>query len=233
VNAPLYRSVYNTIVQRIAVGDLAPGSMLPSEIDLGKELGVSQGTARKALIELELKGIVQRRQGRGTFVTLRTPENSLFHFFRLRNENEEQVIPKLESESVKRRKATADEKNQLFAHPDTVFEISRIRSANGTTLCLEKSVVPAPLFPGLLERLPLPNTLYVLFQLSYSCVIISAQENLKAGFLGAENAKKANMDPMTPVIIAKRRAYDVLDRVVELRTTMMITNAATYFVELD
>ena len=81
MSEPLYMKVFNTVVQRIVDGSYVPGSMLPSEFDLAGELEVSQGTARKALIELEQKGIVQRRQGKGTFVTLRTPENSLFHFW--------------------------------------------------------------------------------------------------------------------------------------------------------
>lgn len=233
MSEPLYQSVYNAIVNRIADGHYAPGSMLPSEIDLGKELGVSQGTARKALIELELKGIVKRRQGRGTFVTLRTPENSLFHFFPLRTEDGEQVLPQLESETVTRRKAKAKEKKMLHDHPDTVFEINRIRSFNGKPLCHEVSVVPTELFPGIQERTPLPNALYVLYQHSFSCVIISAKENLRASVLGPEIAEKTNLDPMTPVIKAERRAYDLQDRLVELRTSTLITNDTSYFVQMD
>ena len=233
VSEPLYRSVYNTIIKRIAEGEYAPGSMLPSEFDIGSELGVSQGTARKALIELELKGIVKRRQGRGTFVTLRTPENSLFHFFPLRTEDGEQVVPELVSETVTRRKATAKEKKVLHGQPDSVFVISRIRSFKGTPLCHEVSVVPVALFPGIQERSPLTNALYFLYQHSFSCVIISAKENLKAGVLGPEIAERMQMDPMTPVIISNRRAYDLLDRLVELRTSTIITNTTTYFVEMD
>ena len=73
---PLYQVVIDTIVERIASGVLQSGALLPSETQLGAELGVSQGTARKALMELESRGLVQRAQGRGTFVTVRTPETS-------------------------------------------------------------------------------------------------------------------------------------------------------------
>ena len=56
---PLYQVVIDTIIERIASGSLASGAMLPSETQLGAELGVSQGTARKALIELEARGLVR------------------------------------------------------------------------------------------------------------------------------------------------------------------------------
>ncbi|WP_231098362.1 GntR family transcriptional regulator [Rhodovulum sulfidophilum] len=61
---PLYQTVIDTIVARIASGELPSGALLPSETQLGAELGVSQGTARKALSELEKRGLVQRAQPR-------------------------------------------------------------------------------------------------------------------------------------------------------------------------
>jgi GntR family transcriptional regulator len=230
---PLYRVVFNRIIERIVDGSYPPGSMLPSEFDIGAELGVSQGTARKALIDLEKKGIIDRRQGRGTFVTLRTPENSLFHFFRLRNNKGEQVVPALDHEVVTRRKATSAEKSGLFGEPVEVFEIFRIRSYRDQPIAHETSVVSVELFPGLLERAPLPNTLYVLFQQAYSCVIISAEESLKAGVLGAEIGKTLKRDPAIPVIVATRQGRDILERVVELRTSIFLTETVTYSVSLD
>ncbi len=50
-------------------GDLAPGSQLPSEPDLAKALQVSRSTLRAALSSLELRGLVVRKPGVGTFVT--------------------------------------------------------------------------------------------------------------------------------------------------------------------
>lgn len=230
---PLYQVVYDEIIKRIVNGDYPPGNMLPSEFDLGDELGVSQGTARKALMELEKKKIVERRQGRGTFVTLRTPENSIFHFFRLRNLEGEQVVPEPGTEKVVRRQSTKLERAILFGNPRSVFEISRTRNLKGEPLSQEVSVVPTDLFPGLAERAPLPNTLYVLFQQAYSCVIIWAEDNLRAGVLGVELAKKLDSEPMKPVLIAERRSYDLLGRVVELRTSTFITDKVTYSVKMD
>ena len=46
---PLYRQVYDLLVRRIAEGAWRPAEALPSEQALAAELGVSQGTVRKAL----------------------------------------------------------------------------------------------------------------------------------------------------------------------------------------
>lgn len=230
---PLYQTVYKEIIQRISDGRYLPGTMLPSEFDLGEELGVSQGTARKALSELENKRIVERRQGRGTFVALQTPENSLFHFFRIRDSDGEQVVPSLDTESVVQRPATDAEKEALFGDPESVFEIARTRSFRGKPLCYEVSIVPAWLFPGLPERAPLPNALYVLFQQSYSCVIMSAEDNLSASALGKEIAGKLGVSADRPSIISHRKAYDLLGRVVELRTSFILTDQVTYSVSMN
>ncbi len=47
---------------------LAAGSPLPGEYDLCEEFGVSRTVVRQALRQLERRGLVQRRKGKGTFV---------------------------------------------------------------------------------------------------------------------------------------------------------------------
>ncbi len=49
---PLYRQVRDTLIRRMVDGIWAPGEPLPSEMQLAAELGVSQGTVRKALDEM-------------------------------------------------------------------------------------------------------------------------------------------------------------------------------------
>ena len=49
-------------------GRLKEADRLPPERQLSAQLGVSRATVREALHELELKGLVERRQGRGTAV---------------------------------------------------------------------------------------------------------------------------------------------------------------------
>lgn len=230
---PLYRVVIDTIVERIASGALQSGAMLPSETQLGAELGVSQGTARKALIELEARGLVQRAQGRGTFVTVRTPETSLFNFFRLRNADGQLDTPELDREIVRRRAATKEERKKLFGGPQEVIEIERVRSLAGKQVTHEFSVISASLFPGLADRTPLPNTLYVFYQQAYSIIIIRANEWIKATSASPQTAKALTLAPGTPVLEVRRQSIDVLDRVVELRLSQNLTENYDYSISLS
>lgn len=230
---PLYKTVIDTIVARIASGDLPSGAMLPSETQLGEELGVSQGTARKALSELESRGLVQRAQGRGTFVTVRTPETSLFNFFRLRNPDGSLCTPRLDQEKVCRRAARPEETRDLTGEPGEVIEIERVRSIEGRAVTHEISVVPVSLFPGLADRQPLPNTLYVFYQQAYSVIIVRADEHLSAIAASKEIAGVFDLAPGAPVLEIRRKAVDVLDRVVELRRWTCLTQSLDYVISLS
>ncbi|MET3892202.1 GntR family transcriptional regulator [Bosea sp. OAE506] len=54
--------------ERIASGEIAPGSRLASEPALALEHGVSRVTVRRALDSLAAEGLIDRRVGAGTFV---------------------------------------------------------------------------------------------------------------------------------------------------------------------
>ena len=65
---PLYRSVHDELRRRIVSGTYPAGAGLPSERKLIVEFGVSLITVRRAMDELVLDGLIERRQGVGSFV---------------------------------------------------------------------------------------------------------------------------------------------------------------------
>jgi GntR family transcriptional regulator, hexuronate regulon transcriptional repressor len=68
-NTPrLYQQVAATIERAIAEGQYQPGQRLASERDLAEELGVSRPTVRRAVIALEMRGLLESRQGSGVYV---------------------------------------------------------------------------------------------------------------------------------------------------------------------
>ena len=68
ISVPLYGQVLGVLRQRILDGVYAPGEQLQPEDRLAMEFGVSRATIRQAVGELVKEGLVNRRQGRGTFV---------------------------------------------------------------------------------------------------------------------------------------------------------------------
>ena len=58
-----------SLERRILEGSLKPGDRLPPERELAAELGVSRPSLREAIQKLASKGMLQSRQGGGTYVT--------------------------------------------------------------------------------------------------------------------------------------------------------------------
>ena len=82
---PLYLQVKDMLIQRIASGAWKPGAAIPNEIELSRELGISVGTVRKALDEMEGERLISRRQGRGTFVIDQTSNEQAVRFSSIRD----------------------------------------------------------------------------------------------------------------------------------------------------
>src|ERR1700749_3295613 len=64
----LYQQVAATIERAITEGRYQPGQRLASERDLAEEFGVSRPTVRRAVIALEMRGLLESRQGSGVYV---------------------------------------------------------------------------------------------------------------------------------------------------------------------
>ncbi len=73
----LYAAAEEAIEALIKERRLAPGDALPAEQELQTLFGVSRATVRQALGQLERRRIVERHQGRGTFLAIQTMELSL------------------------------------------------------------------------------------------------------------------------------------------------------------
>jgi len=77
---PKYVAISEMLIREIAAGHLADGARLPPERDMAEDLAISVGTLRKALAELEGKGLLDRVQGSGNYVRHRADVDSVYAF---------------------------------------------------------------------------------------------------------------------------------------------------------
>ena len=68
LDIPIYQQLVDTIRTAVKKGILAPNQQLPTVSELSEKLGIARGTIKRAYDELERSGIVDKAQGRGTFV---------------------------------------------------------------------------------------------------------------------------------------------------------------------
>ena len=229
---PLYRQVYEKLLRRLAEAVWQPGQIIPSEGLLARELGVSQGTIRKALDALTAENLLVRRQGRGTFVAEHDDRQSLFRFFRLRCDLDGAGTPRSEILSIAEAAASAHERGRLaLVRPARVVRIRRRRTVGGYPCILEAITVPAAIFPGL-AAMDLPNTLYSLYATHFGVTISNASEKLKALGLAPREALLMEVAAKTPALEVDRTAFDLAGRPVEWRVSLCLTDQVHYRSEL-
>ncbi len=66
---PLYHQIADDLRSQIESGELPRGSQLPTELELRDKYSASRNTIRDAVKRLTSQGLVETRQGQGTFVT--------------------------------------------------------------------------------------------------------------------------------------------------------------------
>jgi DNA-binding LacI/PurR family transcriptional regulator len=74
---PKYRKVFDALQGEIQSGRLKTGDRLPSEAELERRFGASRITVGRAVRDLQVAGLVERRAGSGTFVKARNLANAL------------------------------------------------------------------------------------------------------------------------------------------------------------
>jgi len=233
---PLYKQVYAVLVERIAEGAWRPAEALPSEQALAGELGVSQGTVRKAMDALAAENLILRRQGKGSYVAEHTQEHALFRFFRLSRPtpNREQITPQLGTEKVWRRPANETDRTRLNLRKNAqIVELRRTRLIDEIPRVVEKIILPLSLFPGIDKQKALPNTLYSLYQGAYGVSIAVAKEELRAVLANKGDARELRLEPGTPLLQIDRIAVALDGQPVEWRVSRCDTRDIVYAVDVN
>ena len=230
---PLYVRVREILVQRVSSGYWKPGQSLPNEFELADELGVSQGTVRKALDMLASEHLVVRRQGRGTFVAEHTSADIHFRFFHLHDADGCPAIPDSIGIKVEVDVARPAERKALrIDQGGSVIRIRRVRTVEGEPVIVERIVLPGDLFAGIEAIDPIPNTLYDLFQRRFGVTISGADEELTAIAASAQEAKLLKVAPGAPLLEINRTAMGVDGRRIEWRISRCLTTRLHYFSQL-
>ncbi|MDQ1641921.1 MAG: GntR family transcriptional regulator [Actinomycetota bacterium] len=186
------------LLDQISRGQLRPGERLGAERDLARALGVSRSTVRQALAALEESGVVRRVPGRGggTFVRQQKLERDLSHVVGVPALLRQQGMT-AGSQIVSTGLEAADEDTAValgLAPQSYVFDLVRIRLADGTPISLEHVRLPAHLFPGLLD-LPLGGSLYELLQEQYGTVPGESVEHIEVVSAGEDEGSILSVEP--------------------------------------
>jgi GntR family transcriptional regulator len=197
------------IVNGLADGALAAGDQVPSEMDLCSNLHVSQITARRALEELRRQGLIQRFQGRGSFITGQTRLTfNLPQFFSLTAYSREQGLKTttqlLEFEEIV---ASQNVANKLQIAPGSpVASLMRLRLLNGQPAVIDSSCIPLTTFPGFLDAYHEDDSLYDIMASHYQHGPLCTVDMLEPTLINSREAEILGVPVGAAAILLERTA---------------------------
>lgn len=203
---PLYLQLARHLRNQITSGKLDEQEALPGERELAETFQVSRVTVRKALRALMLEGLLNKRQGAGSFIS-RSPHVEQ-RLSALTSFTEDMASRGMRPTSVWLSRAVAittpEEALALGLRPgEEVTRMHRLRMADGTPLALEFSVIPTRYLP---DPLQVEGSLYQhLRELGFPPH--RALQRLSAIRLSPELARQLDVPDGVPALYIERRTF--------------------------
>jgi len=227
----LYRSVKQQITEALGSGKWKHGQKIASEPQLAARFGVSVGTVRKAIGELEAENILVREQGRGTFVVSHTRDYMLNVFFRIVDADGHKELPTVSLIGMKRSRADRTTATLLQLAPRApVIAIEAMLSLKGRPTILDRIRLPAQRFGELGEHLfaRRTGTIYGLFQERFGITVVRADERITAVAAGEREARLLGVARGAPLLRIQRVAYTYKDMPVDARVRLVDSSRHGY-----
>ncbi|WP_419710579.1 GntR family transcriptional regulator [Pseudomonas sp. NFX224] len=217
---PLYQRLRDQLAEQIANNRWRPGEAIPTEAALSAEYQLSTGTVRKAIDALVSEGILERQQGRGTFIRRPQFQSSLFRFFRFQTLSGERQVPESRILSIEPVAAPSAVAQALGLPVDApVIRIVRLRLLEVQPVLAEEIWLPRSRFQPLLETdISLKGPLlYPIYEDLCGQVVAYAEETLTAESVNDVHARLLQVPVNSPVVVIERLARDYAGTPLEWR----------------
>lgn len=219
---PLYEQMKIQLQEQIAAQIYAAGDRLPAEKELCEKYGVSRITLRRAVDELVAEGILERKQGKGTFVAAQKSRLFFRSFGSMGGGFTDSQYPEnVQKEIIVISKKeyicnTLEQEALHLTKGDRVMVLLRLMKLDGQPLMLDRSVYPIARFPGLFDRIKDGVSTYALFRELFGINKMRCTKELSLAYATDEQAKLLCCIPAAPLFRIFKQVRDDKDKPVHL-----------------
>lgn len=213
---PLYYQLYEGIVNKIESGEYKENDKLPSERQLCEQYSISRSTVRQAMNELEKNGYINKKHGKGIFVSSKAFKQDLLEFYSF-TEEMKKIGRKPSSDVIDFEIIVCTEKlSRKLSCPITnnIYKFTRIRLADNEPMMLETSYLPVSRFPNLTKEMLENNAMYDIFRSKYNVTFSKAEECFKSVNTRKDEAKILGVNKNVPSMMIERYTYEK-DNIIE------------------
>jgi GntR family transcriptional regulator len=231
---PMYHQLKELVSEKIESGEWAPGHRLPTEAELSREFGVSRITVRHAMQLLQNQGLLERKQGRGTFVAQPKVAHDLMSMFRDGLSVKEMGRqPQLELVSLELKKPAASVAGKLnLPVTDKVFEMKRLLLADGEPIMLMASWLPQSRFPDLPDKGLDSRTMGSVMR-EYGITEAFQHKEVEVTILDEEEAALLQTLTGAPALLLTYVNYLPNGEAIEFRRTHVRGDRCKYYIDVE
>jgi len=231
---PKYFRIKQAVLERIRSGAWPPGAMIPSEVELCREFGVSRTTARKAVSDLAYEGRLIVVQGKGTFVaTPKVEEHFVQRAFGIHEDMQRRGITL--TTQVLRQEVTESSsevaRRLQLRRGEPVHLIVRLRFVDEEPMLISTTYVPYALCPDLATEDLTECSLYALLRDRYGLAIARGERRLEAVAADGHEARLLDVALGSPLLALDSVAYVADGRPFEYSVALQRGDRTTVEVE--
>jgi GntR family transcriptional regulator len=220
-SAPAYVQIAEAIKAMLRDGSIPAGSAMPPERVLAQRFGVSRMTMRQANDLLERNGLIERQPGRGTFAA----QNRIIKQEQETRSFSEEIrtrggVPSSRLVAFRALESTKTLAEYFGIPPgDLIYEIQRVRQADGIPIAIECVQIPAAMCPHLDRFNLVDHSLYQILEENYGIELARSEEEISAAQATAQHKKLLQLPRNTAVLHIKRRTFTTDGRPLEVAAT--------------
>lgn len=232
---PLYEQLMIAIRNDILSGVYTLGEKMPNETELGEHYGVSRITVRRAVEELEKEGMLERKQGKGTFIKHSKIENkmdSILGFTDTLTRMGRKAGRVIHSKKI----VPAEEwiANLLqIKLGSPIIELKRTMYDENQPVLYDECYYPCERFPGMLDKIKEDVSTYHLMKEVYGVPLPRAQKRFNVEIADVTICQYLNCSPGDPLFSILKLTFDNKDIPVQISKSLVLASRATYVLDVD
>jgi GntR family transcriptional regulator len=215
---PYYYQIEKILEESIENGEYGINDFLPSERELSLKFNVSKITIRKALSNLEFKGIIKKIKGKGSIVRNKKIEGRILNkligtyndLLRMGFEIKNEIL------NVNTSVPYGEVRDRLNIEPDQeVLNFERLRFIDEEPYQYSKIYIPKNLIPDFDPNLLLNKSLYEILEHEFGLKINKITRIIEASIASALDAKMFKIKEGYPILAFENIAYLDDDKPIE------------------
>jgi GntR family transcriptional regulator len=211
---PKYRQLLSILRAQIISGQMAPDRRLPTEEELAAAYGLSRGTVRKAIEQLEAERLIRTEQGVGSFVSSVHPRAIPFHFgdpAATRQTSGPRVTHEVLAQEVLPASLEVAERLKIGVG-ERVIHVARRRLMGDRVMGYSERYLAEVLCPALLHADLHAQPVHELLVAMSTLPLLRTEFEVEAQVLAAGEAELLGAAPGTPAIVVTRMTYTAPNR---------------------